>query len=363
MKTDYVVVGSGLTGATIARLLADAGRDVVVLERRPHLGGNVHSFNHESGIPIHTYGPHCFRTGSESVWQFVQRFANFYRYEHRVVSLVDGKFEQWPVSAEYMHRMFPICWALPFTGEPSNFEEACLAKMPMLIYEKFVKGYTEKQWGVPARTLSSALASRFEIRDDDDPRLSKLPYQGLPLCGWATFMENMLDGIPVMLNFNYLDSPSCFRPRRKLIFTGPIDEFFDFRLGKLKYRGQKRERTVRDGVKDSLLGSQFNFPGSEQKCIRVIDWQEMMPDEFGEAVYKTVLTKETPYTPTDPDAYEYPFPDAENAALYAKYRAEADALDRVLICGRLGEYAYLDMDKAIERATVLAEGLLKEDSK
>ena len=356
MKVDYVVVGSGLTGATIARLLADNGRDVIVLERRPHLGGNVHSFNHESGIPIHTYGPHCFRTGNESTWKFVQRFAEFYKYEHRVVSLVDGKFEQWPPREKDV-QLLPA-----FTGTPTNFEQACLAKMPKVVYEKFVKGYTEKQWGVPANTLLPSLASRFDIREDDDPRLSTLPYQGLPLCGWATFMENMLDGIPAVLNFDYLEAPDVIRPRRKLIFTGPIDEFFDYRLGKLKYRGQKRERK-----KVCFEGSfipwcpQINNPDHRNTYIRVIEWKQMMPIKYYSKIVGGVVTTEIPYTPTDPDAYEYPFPDAENAALYAKYRKEANELENILICGRLGEYAYLDMDQAIERSTVLAQQLLQED--
>ena len=355
MKADYVIVGSGLTGATIARLLRDVGRDVMVLERRPHLGGNVHSFNHESGIPIHTYGPHCFRTGNESTWKFVQRFAEFYKYEHRVVSLVDGKFEQWPPREKDV-QLLPA-----FTGTPTNFEEACLAKMPRGIYEKFVKGYTEKQWGVPANTLSASLASRFDIREDDDPRLFQLPYQGLPLCGWSTFMENMLDGIPVVLNFDYLEAPDVIRPRRKLIFTGPIDEFFDYRLGKLKYRGQKRERFYWTSGRDAEI-PQMNHPDPrESSRIRSIEWKCMMPEYLSCRISGTVITREEPYTPTDPDAYEYPFPDAENAALYAKYREEADSLDRILICGRLGEYAYLDMDQAIERATVLAQKLLEED--
>jgi UDP-galactopyranose mutase len=354
VKVDYLVVGSGLTGATIARMLYDNGRDVMVLERRPHLGGNVHSFNHESGIPIHTYGPHCFRTGNESIWKFVQRFAEFYKYEHRVVSLVDGKFEQWPPREKDV-QLLPA-----FTGTPTNFEEACLAKMPRVVYEKFVKGYTEKQWGVPANTLSTSLASRFDIREDDDPRLSQHPYQGLPLCGWATFMENLLDGIPVVLNFDYLEAPEVIRPRRKLIFTGPIDEFFDFRLGKLKYRGQRRKREYY-AHHDGIDAAQINYPESTRDTIRNIVWKRMMPSG-GSNIQGCVITTEIPYTPTDPDDYEYPFPDAENAALYAKYRKEADEVEHVMVCGRLGEYAYLDMDQAIDRATVLAHQLLKEDS-
>ena len=159
---DYVVVGSGLTGAVIARSLRDAGRDVVVVERREHLGGNVHDHLHFSGIRIHTYGPHYFRTNSDALWAFVTRFAEFYPYVAELRSEVDGVAEQWPIAASYIRRTVGDKWTPAFVGTPTNFEEASLAMMPEPVYRKFVKGYTEKQWGVPAHTLSAELAKRFE---------------------------------------------------------------------------------------------------------------------------------------------------------------------------------------------------------
>ena len=174
---DYVVVGSGLTGAVIARLLADAGREVLVVDRRPHPGGNVHDTVRQGGIRVHTYGPHYFRTNSESVWRFVNRFAHFYRYEAVLASLVDGRYERWPVAAEYIRRTVSDAWQPAFSGTPSNFEEASLAMMPESVYRSFVKGYTEKQWGVTARSLSADLAGRFDVRTDDDLRLKRQRHQ------------------------------------------------------------------------------------------------------------------------------------------------------------------------------------------
>lgn len=239
-KIDYLIVGSGLTGGTIARLLKDSGREVIILERRSHLGGNVHDHFHPSGIRIHTYGPHYFRTNSENIWEFVNRFSGFYEYEAALKSLVDGNFENWPIAGSYIARTVGKKWSAPFKGDPSNFEEASLKIMPDLIYKKFVKGYTEKQWGVQAKSLSPDLAKRFDVREDDEPRLMRHKHQGIPADGYAAFTRNLVEGIPVILNFDYLRNREMFDVKKKLIFTGPIDEFFNFEYGRLEYRAEKR---------------------------------------------------------------------------------------------------------------------------
>jgi UDP-galactopyranose mutase len=360
---DYLIIGSGLTGSVMARLLADAGRSVCVLERRQHIGGNVHDHLHPSGIRIHTYGPHYFRTTSAQIWAFVNRFAHFYRYEAVVKSYVDGAYENWPISAHYIRRVMGEAWQPGFVGVPQNFEEATLAIMPRLIYDKFVKGYTEKQWGAPPHQLSAALAKRFDVREDNEPRLVRHKYQGIPAIGYAAFMQKMLAGIPVILGCDYLQHRAEFSARRMVIYTGPIDEYFDYDLGRLVYRSQQRTHLYLPDVTFALPCGQVNNPDlANGPHIRTLEWKHMMPPETASTLRGTVLTRETPLTPTDPSRYEYPFADEQNMALYRRYRQRADVISGLLICGRLGEYRYYDMDQVIGRAMLLAHRLLDEQN-
>ena len=363
LSADYVVVGSGLTGATIARFLADAGRDVVVLERRAHLGGNVHDHKHPSGVRIHTYGPHYFRTGSDEIWEYVNRFARFYKYEAVVKSHVDGRIENWPIAASYIRRTVGENWKPSFTGLPRNFEEASLAMMPELVYRKFVKGYSEKQWGVRATELSADLAKRFDVRQDDEPRLMRHKYQGIPRNGYADFTRNMLAGIPVIPHFDYLKHKDLIKSRKLLVFTGPIDEFFGYDLGRLRYRGQRREHSyIADKDFVQPCGQVNNPDPTTGPHIRTLEWKHMMAPEEMPRIKGTVLTREYTYSPEDTNHQEYPFPDRQNQELYKKYRARAESIPGLLIYGRLGEYRYYDMDQAIGRAMTLSRQLLAEDS-
>lgn len=359
MQVEYVVVGSGLTGAVLARRLADSGREVVVVERRHHLGGNVVDHTHPSGIRVHTYGPHYFRTDSDVVWSFVNRFSEFYTYEASLKSLVDGQCESWPITSSYIRRTVGEGWKPAFIGSPANFEEASLAIMPRMIYDKFVKGYTEKQWGVPAAMLSAQLAKRFEVRQDGDPRLVRSRYQGLPVLGYTNLMTNMLADIPTVLNCNYLEHRETFTFGRKLIYTGPIDEYFGFDQGRLSYRGQKRSHSYLPDVEFHQGCCQVNNPDPDAgPHIRTLEWKHLMPPEFAKRIQGTVLTREVTVSPDDPNDYEYPFPDRTNDLLYQQYRERAKALRNVVFCGRLGEYRYYDMDQAIERALHIADELL-----
>jgi UDP-galactopyranose mutase len=350
IAVDYVVVGSGLTGAVIARLLADAGRDVLVVDRRAHFGGNVHDHAHASGIRIHTYGPHYFRTSSDRIWDFATRFAAFYRYEACLVSLVDGQYENWPVAASYIRKRLGADWTPEFVGTPHDFEQAALALMPRLIYEKFVKEYNEKQ--------------RFDVRADDEPRLKpNCKHQGIPECGYAEWMRRMLEGIPVVLNFDYLQRREGVSARKLLVFTGPIDEFFGFDNGKLAYRGQRREHVYMEDTDWAQPCGQVNCPAhADGPHVRDLEWKHMMPASYARRIRGTVLTREYPFSPSDPGQYEYPFPDRVNAELYQAYRARANGLKNVLLCGRLGEYRYFDMDQAIGRALTLVESILPKQT-
>ncbi len=356
---DYLIVGSGLSGAVIARSLIEDGRNVLVLDRRAHCGGNVHDHLHASGIRVHTYGPHYFRTNSESLWEFVNRFTSFYKYEPELMTLVDGQYENWPITASYLKRAVGETWEPAFTGDPGNFEEASLAMMPEMIYRKFVKGYTEKQWGVPAASLSASLAKRFDVRHDNETRLMRKRYQGIPVDGYATMMKNMLADIPLRLNCDYLQHRDTLSYRKMLIFTGPIDEFFGFEFGRLKYRGQTRADRWLPEIEFAQPCGQTNNPDPDNgPHIRTLEWKQIMAAEEASRIQGTLLTQEVPITPTDPDRFEYPFPDAENARLYERYRLRAQSMRDLLICGRLGEYRYYDMDQAIARAWKLAEQIL-----
>ena len=359
IQVDYLVVGSGLTGATMARLLHDAGREVLIVERRGHCGGNVHDHLHPSGIRIHTYGPHYFRTSSARIWAFVNRFATFYTYAACLKSYVDQAYENWPVNSSYIAKTLGTAWQPAFQGRPTNFEEASLRMMPALVYHKFVKHYTEKQWGVPAHLLSPDLATRFDVRDDEDPRLKQHKYQGIPSAGYSTFMSNLIAGIPTWLNYDYLEQRSALKARKQLIFTGPIDEFFGFDLGKLKYRAQKRTDEYLAHTDFFQPCGQVNNPSPlHGPHIRTLEWKHMMPPAQTQGIKGTVITRETPFTPHEPDQYEYPFPDQMSKNLYRAYHRRADAIPQLCICGRLGEYRYYDMDQAIARAMVLAKKIL-----
>lgn len=359
MLFDYLIAGSGLTGSVLARLLTDAGKRVLVVDRRVHSGGNVHDSVREFGIRVHTYGPHYFRCNSPRIWDFVRRFSDFQPYEARIRSFVQGRYEKWPVDEETVERMAPKHWR-PFSGTPTTFEEACLAKMPPAVYELFIKPYSEKQWGEPPHLLDPELGRRIRINPAHEDRLTpNHRFQGIPSEGYARFMERMVEGIDVRLKVDYLRERAALPKAKRVIFTGAIDEFFDYELGRLRYRGQRRTHQVLPETTVHQPCAQVNHPGMESNgVIRFIEWKHLMPDPAILEKKGTIITSESPAAAEDPDRYEYPFPDALNKSLYAKYREHARCMPDHVFCGRLGEYRYLDMDQAIGRAMLLASKLL-----
>lgn len=361
---DYLIIGAGLTGATIARMLHDAGHRVLVLERRSRVAGNVHDSVHESGIRLHDHGPHYFRTSSPRIWDFVNRFAEFHQFEARVKSWVDGEHVSWPLGRTWIEQRIGSYAPGQRAESPANFEEAALSLMPSPVYEKFVKPYNEKQWGVPAVTLTADLCRRFDVREDDEDRLTpKASHQGVPKGGYTAMVEAMLKDIPVLLNTHVgaaAAEPEALKPGRLTFFTGPIDEYFDFCEGRLLYRAQKRAHTWLPDIDLQQPCVQVNNPLHELgPHIRTIEWKHLMPETYASRIKGTLLTTETPFTPDDPRDYEYPFPDAQNQTLYRRYRERADAVNDVVFCGRLGEYRYLDMDQAIGRAQMIANRVLE----
>ena len=360
LRADFVIVGSGLTGSTIARFLADHGQDVLVIDRKDHIAGNVYDYRHESGAMIHKYGPHYFRCGSEKIWNFLNRFSEFYDWAATLCSKVNGEYLNWPVSQDYIEKIAGKEWDL-FKGEASNFEEACLAKIPDKLYQLFIKGYTEKQWGVNAAELDKELAVRITI---NKPNVNTLTpnhrWNALPGNGYTEMVKNMLEGIPVKLHFDYLKNRERVIADKMLVFTGPIDEFFHYKFGKLKYRGQGRKIEYLEDIDTFQPCVQVNYPNADEPRIRTIEWKHLLPAADRSMVTGTVITHETPFTPQEANQYEYPFPDKFNKQLYDEYRREADHLKNTLICGRLGEYRYYDMDQAIGRAMKLASTILEK---
>jgi UDP-galactopyranose mutase len=356
---DYLVVGSGLTGSTIARILHDHGREVLVLERRHHVGGNVHDSLHSSQIRVHTYGPHYFRCSSKRIWRFVSRFADFYPYRATVKSLVDGQYANWPVHAD-LFDLFPGWKHSRPAGAPTNFEDACLAKMPRPVYDVFVGPYTRRQWDQDPRELGPELAGRIRINGADETTLTPgQAYQGLPVQGYCGLMARMVDGIPLSLGVDYLQDPPAYRARKALIFTGPIDEFFGFDAGRLGYRSHRRLHTFLPRSDWFQPCGQVNHPnGATHGPLRTLEWKHLLPGDQQQGIHGTLITREYTFTPEDPNQFEYPVPTARNARLYRHYRRRAQAIPKLVTCGRLAAYRYLDMDKAIGSAMLVAKKLL-----
>src|SRR3954464_2580859 len=225
IQSDFVIVGAGLTGSTIARLLTDYGQEVVILDRKDHIAGNVYDFKHESGAMIHKYGPHYFRCGSEKIWSFLNRFTSFYNWSAVLKSKVVNEYLSWPVNEAYINSIVGEDWNL-LKGEPTNFEEVCLSRMPKEIYEMFIKGYTEKQWGVKATELSKDLAVRITINKGTVNTLTPtLRRNALPAQGYTEMVRGIIGDIPVKLNYDYLQQRENVKANKLLILPWSSNEF------------------------------------------------------------------------------------------------------------------------------------------
>ncbi len=358
MEAEYLVVGSGLTGSVIAHLLNKAKKNVLVLERRSEIGGNIYSETHNSGIVFHKYGPHFFRTNSKKIWDFVNTFDTFYSHKHIVRTSMNGNLEPWPLNKKFLERKYKLKWHNDFLKTPSNFEEAALSHMPYEIYEGYVKFYTQKQWGINPKFLTPDLAARLYIPEKETPYFSPHKYQALPKRGYTNLIKQMLKNIPTITKLDFLKYPDKIS-YKNLIFTGPIDEFFNFKLGKLVYRAQKRRSIFLPNINRFQNFSVINFPERKPRYIRTIEWKRMMPQESIKKIKGTLVTYETPYSPENPDQYEYPMQDKKNRDLFNAYR-KLSSKKNLFFAGRLGEYAYYDMDIAIEKAMELTRAILKK---
>jgi UDP-galactopyranose mutase len=349
---DYLIVGSGLCGATIARHLKDSGKDVLVLEKRTDIGGNCADTVHESGQRYSLYGPHYFRTNNPSLWGYAHRFGDFLPFEAVIKSSVDGILYDYPITQDMINALYPdSLWSDDYLGRP-DFEGECLRRIPRVLYDKFVKSYTEKQWQKRARDMDISLASRVEVRKGSDRRLSTKKYQGVPVDGYTQWIANMLDGIPVERNVDYLQQQADYHVRKHLVFTGAIDAYFGYKFGRLQYRSQSRIHSYLEGVSRYLPVCQVNCPSPDVKIIREIEWKHIWPNDSS----GTLVTSETPRAGGE----EYPVPAERNNVMYRAYREWANSLRDVTICGRLGEFSYYDMDQIIARSLKIVREMLYE---
>lgn len=371
-KLDFLIVGSGLYGATFAYRAKQAGKSVVVIDSRPHTGGNVYQENIE-GINVHKYGPHIFHTSNEEVWKFVNKFTKFNHFELHTIANYKGELYNLPFNMNTFHQMWGIrtpedaeekikegkrkAKELLKFDEPRNLEEQALSLVGRDIYEKLIKEYTEKQWGRKCKDLPSFIIRRLPVRFTYDNNYFNDIYQGIPIDGYNKMIEKMLDGVDVMLNTNFFDSnedkPNCKNWRNyadKLVYTGKIDDFFGNCYGNLDYRTVEFETDIID--KPNYQGvAIMNFTSHDVPYTRIMEHKHF--EKFGSEVYdnpKTVITRE--YSVEYEAGMEpyYPINNDRNIELYAKYKALADKETDVIFGGRLAEYKYYDMSPTIENA-------------
>ena len=366
---DYLIVGAGLYGAVCARELTDAGKHVLVIDKRPHIAGNVYTEKVE-GINVHKYGAHIFHTNDAAVWDYVRRFAEFNRFTNSPVANYKGELYSLPFNMYTFNKMWGVVTPEEAAAkieqqrkeidhEPRNLEEQAISLVGRDVYEKLVKGYTEKQWGRPCDQLPSFIIKRLPVRLTFDNNYFNALYQGIPVGGYTKMVERMLDGIEVRTGTDYLaDKAALDAQAENVIYTGPIDAYFSFSLGTLEYRSVRFETEVLD--KPNFQGNAaVNYTDAETPWTRIIEhkWFEFGRDESGSELPKTVISREFSSEWKPGDEPYYPVNDERNGALYQKYQALAAAEEKVIFGGRLGEYKYYDMDQVIAAALRTADTL------
>ena len=361
-KYDYLVVGAGLFGAVFARQAADAGKTVLVIDKRSHIGGNVYTEAVE-GINVHVYGAHIFHTNDREIWDYVNRFAEFNRFTNSPVANYRGELYSLPFNMYTFNQMWGVVTpeqaeakireqreAAGIT-EPKNLEEQAISLVGTDIYEKLVKGYTEKQWGRPCRELPAFIIKRLPVRLTFDNNYFNARYQGIPMGGYTRMVEQMLQGIEVRLGVDYLAQKTQLDALAEMVlYTGPVDAYFGYRLGTLEYRSVRFETEVLD-MPNFQGNAAVNYTDRETPWTRIIEHKWF---EFGTQP-KTVISREYSSEWKPGDEPYYPVNNEKNNALYRKYKELADREPGVIFGGRLGEYRYYDMDAVIASALACAK--------
>ena len=358
MKYDYLVVGSGLFGAIFAYEAKKRGKKCLVVEKRSNIGGNIYTENIE-GINVHKYGAHIFHTSNKEVWEYINQFAEFNRYTNSPVAIYKGELYNMPFNMNTFNKLWGIITPeeakqkieeekkIANIGEPKNLEEQAISLVGKTIYEKLVKGYTEKQWGKKATELPSFIIKRLPVRFIYDNNYFNDDYQGIPIGGYTKIIEKMLQGIEVRLNVDFLEHRDELENiANKIIYTGQIDKFYNYCYGELEYRSLKFETQILN--KDNYQGNAVvNYTEYEVPYTRIIENKNI---EKIKNVEKTIITREYPDKWNKEKEPYYPVNDEKNNKLYEKYKELSKKDDKVFFGGRLGQYKYFDMDKVIDSA-------------
>ncbi|HEX8474726.1 MAG TPA: UDP-galactopyranose mutase [Pyrinomonadaceae bacterium] len=351
---DYLVVGAGFAGSVIAERLARASnKKVLVVDRRNHIGGNAYDHHNDAGLLIHRYGPHIFHTNSREVFEYLTQFTEWRQYQHRVLASVDGQLLPIPINLDTINRLYGLnltsfqvedffASVAEKREQIRTSEDVVVSRVGRELYEKFFRNYTRKQWGLDPSELDASVTARVPTRTNRDDRYFTDNYQAMPKHGYTRMFENMLDhsNIKIMLNTDYRDIERII-PYREMIYTGPVDEYFDLRYGKLPYRSLEfKHETIDQAVYQPA--PVVNYP-NDYLYTRVTEFKYLTGQEHP----KTAIVYEYPRAEGDP---YYPVPRPENAELYQKYKALADATPNVHFVGRLATYKYYNMDQVVAQA-------------
>ncbi len=367
---DYLVVGAGLYGAIFAREAKKAGKSVLVIDKRPQIAGNIYTKEVE-GIHVHEYGAHIFHTNNKKVWNYITQFAEFNRFTNSPVANYKGELYSLPFNMYTFNKMWGVVTPeeaaakiaeqkSEIQGEPKNLEEQAISLVGRDIYEKLIKGYTEKQWGRDCKDLPAFIIKRLPVRLTFDNNYFNALYQGIPVGGYTKMIANLLDGIEVRLNEDYLENKEEYDAMaEKIVYTGAIDAYFNYSLGTLEYRSVRFETELLD--QPNFQGNAaVNYTDRETPWTRIIEhkWFEFGKDENGQDLPKTVISREYSSEWKLGDEPYYPVNDDKNGALYASYKELAEKEEKVIFGGRLGEYKYYDMDATIASVLEKCEEVL-----